>query len=86
MRDAAALQGGLALAADGATLTVGGKQIVQLIDVHSGASIRRIPQSGRVRCVAVSGDGALAASGGFDKRASMLRVEHGARSATWLAA
>ena len=35
---AAALQGGVSLSASGATLAVGGRQLVQVFDVHSGAT------------------------------------------------
>ena len=80
--DAEALQGGVALSSSGATLAVGGKYLVQVIDVHSGASIRRLPQDGRVRCVAVSRNGDMVANGGFDKKASMLRIDHGTRLLT----
>jgi WD40 repeat protein len=71
--DAPAVDGGIALSADGSRLAVGGKQLVRVFSVTSGATLRKLPQSGRTRCVALSTDGRLLLIGGFDKCVSLRR-------------
>lgn len=80
LEEAPALQGGVALSGSGDTLAVAAKGEVQIFHVPSGATIRRLRQEGRARCVALSNDGAVAIYGGFDKRVNLTRVHHGTRA------
>jgi len=73
-------QGGVAFAAKGSILVVGGGFQTTVLSLRTGGSLFSMKQSGRVRCVALTPDGEFMALGGFDKVASVYAVGSGAET------
>lgn len=72
-----ALHGGVSFSEMGSKLAVGGHQLVSVFDYTTGAMLVKAQQDGRVRCVALSNDGACLVVGGFDRKLRLHAVEDG---------
>jgi hypothetical protein len=64
-------------------LAVGGNQLVSVFDIQTGATLRKMPRDGRVRCVALSNDGSTLVVGGFDRKVVLHGVDEGANLCTF---
>lgn len=75
--DCPALHGGVDFSQFGSKLAVGGHQMVSVFDYQTGGAVVRAQQAGRVKCVALSSDGACLAIGSFDRKLRLQAVEQG---------
>jgi len=75
----AAQQGGVAFSAHTKRLLIGGNQLATVFDCVSGATLLRKHREGRVRCVAISNDGDVVVTGGFDQIVELHHLRSGAQ-------
>ena len=81
--DCAAQQGGVAFSSSGSKLAIGGHQMVSVFDYTTGGMVVKINQDGRVRCVALSKNGACLIVGGFDRKVRLHAIEIGTELRTF---
>ena len=76
--DCAAQQGGVSFSKSQGKLAIGGAQLVTVFDIVSGGTVANMPHDGRVRCVALSSNGAIVVIGGFDRKMTLHNIGAGA--------
>lgn len=75
--DCPAQQGGVSFSETGSRLAVGGHQLVSVFDYATGGMLEKLHHDGRVRCVALSHDGACLVVGGFDRKVRLHGLQLG---------
>jgi len=72
--DCTCSSGGVAFSRAGTKLAVAGDQLVTIVDVATGGTLRKRPSAQRVKCVTLSENGSIVVYGGFDKKVMLLHV------------
>ena len=70
--DCTCSSGGVAFSRAGTKLAVAGDQLVTIVDVATGGTLRKRPSAQRVKCVTLSENGSIVVYGGFDKKVMLL--------------